>query len=236
MQRWDPPSEQVRSALEEVRDRIASAARRAGRKPEEVRLVAVTKQFGDATVRLLAERGVTDFGENRVVQGLERLAAFPALTWHLVGHLQRNKARRALAFSWIHSVDSVALIERLERLAEATEHLPRLLIQFNVAREPQKHGFLEEQWAEAASAARRCRRLRFVGLMCMAPLTRDPEEVRWVFARARELRDRLRGELGADFAHLSMGMSGDFEVAVEEGATLVRLGRVLSGRPPAKPE
>ena len=224
------------SRLAQVRKRLVAAARRAGRAPEDVTLVAVTKGVGVAQVREALALGLRDLGENRVQEALPKIALLGAgPRWHLVGHLQRNKARHAAeAFTLIHSVDSLRLGETLARHAERLGREVRVLLQVNVAREPQKYGFASEEVVAAARAARGWTGVRVLGLMTIAPLAPDPEAVRPVFRALRALRDRVR-EVLPDAEHLSMGMTDDFEVAVEEGATRVRIGRALFGERPARP-
>jgi pyridoxal phosphate enzyme (YggS family) len=218
--------------LDDVRARIGRAALRAGRDPAAVTLVAVTKSVGASIIARLARAGASDLGENRIADAEQKIRALPAgPTWHLIGHLQSNKARRGVTlFPWIHSVDSVELLERLDRIA-AEERIrpPTVLLQVNVSGEAQKHGVAEAGLEELAARATRAAHLQVAGLMTMAPLSGDPEASRPVFRRLRELRDGLcaSGAVGPAFRHLSMGMTDDFEVAVEEGATIVRVGRAL---------
>lgn len=224
--------------LETVRARIRAACERGGRTPEEVGLVAVTKGVEGSRIREARALGLTDFGESRVQEALPKIAALdPAIRWHLVGHLQRNKTGRAAdTFALIHSLDSVALGEELARRGEAMGRPVAVLLQVNVAAEASKRGMRPGEVAEAARRLGALAGLRLEGLMTIAPLVHDPEEVRPVF---RELR-RLGQVLAAERAearhlspgvsgHLSMGMSDDFEVAIEEGATVIRVGRALFG-------
>ncbi|MDQ7819806.1 MAG: YggS family pyridoxal phosphate-dependent enzyme [Armatimonadota bacterium] len=225
---------ELAARIARVRERIARAALRSGRQPEDVTLVAVTKGVDPARILEAAACGITDVGENRVqeaaakIQALGEVAA--RLRWHLVGHLQRNKARQAAQlFALIHSVDRLALGEELSR---RTRRPLEVLVQVNVAGEPQKFGVAPADAAELVRALSRLPGLRVVGLMTIAPVADDPEAVRPVFARLRELRDDLARRGVADLPHLSMGMSQDFDVAVEEGATMVRIGRALFGPAP----
>jgi pyridoxal phosphate enzyme (YggS family) len=220
--------------LARVRERIDAAARRAGRDPQEVVLVAVTKTVGLEAIRELVDLGVRDLGENRPQQLLERvesLAPLPSdLTWHLVGTLQRNKARRILpAVGWIHAVDSLRLLEALDRIAREDALRPRVLLEVNVSGEESKHGFGPDDLLAAWEQVLRCEAVEVRGLMTMAPATDVPETVRPVFAALRRLRDDLARRSPPDVRldRLSMGMSGDFEPAVEEGATFVRIGTAL---------
>ncbi|MBI3333800.1 MAG: YggS family pyridoxal phosphate-dependent enzyme [Candidatus Omnitrophica bacterium] len=221
----------VRDNLQRVRERIAAAAGRAGRDPAEVRLVCVTKGIPAERIREAIACGVGEIGENRVQETREKQPAIgrEAVRWHLVGHLQRNKARLAVElFDLIHSVDSLELIEELERQAgNRAERELELLVQVNVSGEATKHGCGPEEARRLAEAILRSRHLRWAGLMTMAPFAEDPERARPVFRQLRLLRDRLREGLRDSPLHLSMGMSQDFEVAVEEGATIVRVGSAI---------
>ncbi|MEJ5220434.1 MAG: YggS family pyridoxal phosphate-dependent enzyme [Tepidiforma sp.] len=214
-----------------VRRRIARACERAGRDPGGVRLIAVSKTFGPEAVAEALAAGVTDFGENRVQEALPKLAAvaelaaergLPAPRWHMVGHLQSNKARAAAgAFAILHGIDSTRLLDVLERTAG--DRIIPVLLEVNVAGEATKYGFAPGDVAAALAYARGLSRVRVEGLMTVAPPVRDPEEARPVF---RQLAGLAR-ECG--LRELSMGMTGDFEVAIEEGATMVRIGRAIFG-------
>jgi len=210
-------------------ERIAAACERSGRNPAAVRLVAVTKYAPIEAVRELVSLGHRDLGENRPQQLLERASLLPDdVTWHLIGPLQRNKARKLLPVATlIHSVDSLRLLEALNRLAGELSLRPRLLLEVNVSGEAAKHGFspdeLRAAWPEITTFAS----LDIAGLMTMAPETDDPETARPHFRSLRHLRDELAAAGSLPLPELSMGMSGDFEVAIEEGATLVRVGSVL---------
>jgi len=211
-----------------VRARIAAAADRGGRRADDVLLVAVTKTVDVARIQAAAALGLRAFGENRVQEARDKIPAVPGVTWHLIGSLQRNKAKEAVRlFGMIESVDSEDLADELSRRAEQEERVVDVLIQVNVAREPQKHGAAPEQAAALVTRVGGSPGLRLRGLMTIAPLLPDPEEARPVFRGLRELRDRLQGETGMRLPELSMGMSEDFEVAIEEGATMVRIGRAI---------
>lgn len=218
-----------------VRDRIARAAARARRRPEEVTLVAVSKTHPPDAVREAFVAGVRDFGENKVQEAEPKIAALSALRreglrWHLVGHLQANKARAAVSlFDRIHSVDGVRLGGRLEKAAEEQAKSYPALVQVKLGAEETKAGLDEERLFPALESLRGSKRLRIEGLMTLPPFDEDPERVRPFFRRLRELRDKAAAAgllLGSE---LSMGMSHDFEVAVEEGATMVRVGTALFG-------
>ncbi len=226
----------MRGRLEEVRRRVERSARTGGRAPEEVTLVAVSKTHAAETVREAIEAGARDFGENRVQEAdakITKLGRAEGVRWHLIGHLQANKARRAVRlFDLIHTVDSASLVERLERVCseEGRERLDALL-QVDLAGEATKSGAREDELPAVAEAFGACGRVRCVGLMTMPPYFEDVELVRPYFRRLRALRDSLGagGLFGAGAGELSMGMSHDFEVAVEEGATMVRVGTAIFG-------
>jgi PLP dependent protein len=212
-----------------VRRRIAGAAERAGRDPGAVRLVAVTKSFPEEVCAAALDAGMTDLGENRVQEGVAKAEALARLgrrpVWHLIGHLQSNKVKPALAtFDVIHSVDSIDLAHAISRRAESPV---AMLLEVNVGGEASKFGFAPEGVPAAYETIATLPKLAIHGLMTVAPQVADPEVVRPVFRRLRE----LAGSLG--LPELSMGMSGDYEVAVEEGATIVRVGSALFGQRPA---
>ena len=221
--------------LADVRDRIAAAAARAGRSGDSVGIVAVTKTHGPETVEEAWRAGLCTVGENKVQEAAWKKPQCPSgPEWHLIGHLQSNKVRHALAlFDCIHSVDSEKLADRINAVAEETGARPRILLEVNVSGEKSKSGMKpEEAPAAVAHILSECPRLTLEGFMTMAPFSENPEDARPYFRKLRLLRDSLEKETGASLPVLSMGMSGDFEVAVEEGATLVRLGTVLFGERP----
>ena len=226
--------DEIATSLSAVRQRLARALERAGRLPSAARLVAVSKTRPAEDVRAAFDAGQVDFGENRVQEALEKIAATSdiPIAWHLVGHLQTNKARRAAgAFAWIHSIESADLLKRVDAAAEEAGRKPELLVQVDFAGEPTKHGAPAETWLSLFEAASGCRAARVAGLMLLPPFTPDPEGARPYFRRLRALRDELaaRGVPPAMLRELSMGMSHDFEVAVEEGATLIRVGTAIFG-------
>ncbi len=224
----------ISANLAEVRDRIGRAAARAGRPLSAIRLIAVSKTHPVEAVLCAVRAGQTEFGENRVQDALEKIAqsADKAINWHLVGHLQSNKARKAAeAFACIHSIDSPELLQRVDEAAGMVNRRPDLLIQVDLAGEPTKHGAQVDQLRKLIDLGSACRAARVVGLMVLPPLTPDPEATRPYFRRLREMRDEL-GRDGVDpsmLRELSMGMSHDFEVAIEEGATLIRVGTAIFG-------
>jgi pyridoxal phosphate enzyme (YggS family) len=227
----------LRARAAEVLGRIERAARRAARDPAGVKLVAVSKTHPAALVREAAtSAGLKVFGENRVQEAeskIEELKEVPDLRWHLIGHLQPNKARRAARlFDLIHTVDTAALVERLERICadEGRERL-EVLVQVDLAGEATKSGATIGDLPTLFEMCGRCTRVRCRGLMILPPFSEDVEQVRPYFKRLRGLRDEwgARGTFGAEAGELSMGMSHDYEAAVEEGATLVRVGTALFG-------
>jgi len=226
-------SADLRARLTDIRARIARAAGRAGRDPASVRLVAVSKTFPVEYVRAAAEAGQIDFGENKVQDALEKMdqTADLPLRWHLIGHLQSNKIRKAGRFDVVHSIDEAAKVTRLDEAARAAGRQIDLLVQVDLAGEPTKHGAREEELAGIVDAARAATAVRMVGLMLLPPAVEQPDAARVYFRELRAIRDRLTA-VGVDpemLAELSMGMSHDFEVAIEEGATLVRVGAAIFG-------
>jgi len=230
-----PAAADVAAQLAAVRRRIAAAAARAGRSPAAIRLVAVSKTFGADLVRAAFAAGQTSFGENRVQEGLEKAAALgePAIEWHLIGHLQSNKARKAAgAFAWIESIDRPEILARVSEAARDAGTRPRVLVQVDLAHEATKHGADAGAVGDLVRAAIDAPGVDLRGLMTVPPFPATPEDSRPWFRQLRDLRDRLvAGGVPADrLSDLSMGMSQDFEVAIEEGATLVRVGTAIFGR------
>jgi len=228
----------IAARRDEILGRIARAAGRAGRDPGAVALLAVTKTHSAEVVRQAALAGLTRFGENRVAEGTAKIAALagalPGLEWRLIGPLQSNKAKPALQyFSVIESLDRERLAARLEGLLAAEGRNLPVLLEVNLGAEATKTGSPPELAEALASSALACPHLDVRGLMAVPPFTEDPEAARPYFKRLRELRDRLADRFGKPFSELSMGMSHDFEVAVEEGSTEVRLGTALFGPRPA---
>ena len=224
----------IAARLTEVRSRIARAAESVGRDPSSISLVAVSKTFPLDLVRDAYAAGQRDFGENRVQEALQKIdgADDLAIRWHLLGHLQTNKAKRAAsAFAVIHSVDSLEVLRKLDAAAESAAAAPQLLIQVDLANEETKFGVSPESVPALLAAAATLRAARVVGLMTLPPISEDPENARPWFRRLRGLRDGWRdgGMPDAMLQELSMGMSGDFEVAVQEGATIVRVGTAIFG-------
>ena len=219
-----------------VRGRIARAATRAGRRPDVITLIAVSKTFPAEHVRAAHVAGQLDFGENKVQEALQKIeetAALPSLRWHLIGHLQSNKARKVVSpFAVIHSIDSVDLLRRVDQAAEASGTRPEILVQVDLAGEHTKFGAPLEGARRVLDAALEARAVRVAGLMLLPPWNEDQEQTRPWFRQLRELRDEWisRGIPADALRHLSMGMSHDFEAAIEEGATMVRVGTAIFGR------
>jgi pyridoxal phosphate enzyme (YggS family) len=220
--------------LQHVRERIANAAGRAGRDSSSIRLVAVSKTFGVDHILAAARAGQLDFGENKVQEAVAKMpsAAGLPIRWHFIGHLQSNKARKAAEhFDTVHSVDSATLLIRLDEGARAAGRELELLVQVDLAGEATKHGAAPEDVAGIMAAGRDLADARIAGLMTIPPAVDDPEAARPFFRRLREIRDELlmQGVDRAMLTELSMGMSHDYEVAVEEGATIVRVGSAIFG-------
>jgi pyridoxal phosphate enzyme (YggS family) len=224
--------------IAEVQAQIRAAAQRAGRDAAEITLVAVSKTKPLDMLKIAYNLGVTHFGENRIQEALTKAAAFspPELAWHMIGHLQSNKAGKATGvFACIHSVDSLHLARLLNRHAERAGIRQPILLQVNISGELSKEGMTEEETIPLARQIVALPHLDVQGLMTIAPLVEDAEEVRPVFRALRHLRDRLREECPASaWQHLSMGMTDDFQVAIEEGATIVRVGRAIFGERASK--
>lgn len=214
-----------------VQSKIAEAARRSGRRPDEVELVAVTKTFPVEVIREAFEAGHRLFGENRVQELLAKQPLMPSSArWHLIGHLQSNKVRKALpVVEAIHSVDSLDLARDINRIAAESGATPRVFLEVNVAGEASKHGFAPAELEAAFDSVLSLDRLEIQGLMCVPPISAEPEDSRRHFVFLREFRDKLEGRAGIPLRGLSMGMSCDYEVAVEEGATIVRVGSAIFG-------
>lgn len=223
----------ISDSLSILRGRIAAASARAGRDPREVKLVAVSKNIDVERIVLAVEAGVRDFGENRVQEAAEKIPRVHAdVTWHFVGHLQRNKAKDAVElFSLMHSLDSIRLARELDRRCEMADSTIDLLLQVNISGEATKFGVPPEMARDVLLEIARYERLRVRGLMVIAPYSDNPEDSRPWFSQARQLTREL-GRLSisnVSMDELSMGMSGDYEVAIEEGATIIRVGTAIFG-------
>ncbi|MEJ2155761.1 MAG: YggS family pyridoxal phosphate-dependent enzyme [Desulfobacteraceae bacterium] len=218
--------------LSAIKKRIANAASACGRSPEDVRLVAVGKTQPAERVRQAILSGADIIGENYIQEAREKFDQLAQLTvqWHFIGHLQRNKAKFAVRmFDLVHTVDSLRLARELDHQAYKINKIQPILIQVNISGEPSKSGTDEAQTLDLAQNLRNLKNLRLQGLMTMPPYFDAPEKARPFFRALRKLRDRLEGQLDIALRELSMGMTGDFEVAIEEGATLVRIGTALFG-------
>ncbi|HYE30070.1 MAG TPA: YggS family pyridoxal phosphate-dependent enzyme [Methylomirabilota bacterium] len=222
--------------LETIEKRIQGACARAGRKREEVQLMGVTKGHPAEAVREALDLGIALFGENKVQEAKWKIPASPAKArWHMIGHLQTNKAKDAVAlFSMIQSVDSLRLAIELQKAAEKLSKTLPILLEVNVAGEASKFGYSPRQALADFAEINRLSRLEVHGLMTIAPYSTDPERARGYFKQLRELRGACEQVLGAPLPELSMGMSGDFEVAIEEGATIIRVGTSLFGDRPKR--
>ena len=228
------PQNYLRRNVEQVRDRINRAAASARRDVKQIKLISVSKTFSASDVEFACQTGLENFGENRVQEAVDKMdhKFSRPIQWHLIGHLQSNKAKTAVEhFDWIHSVDSLKLLRRLERTATESGAAPRILIQADLAGEATKHGARIDEIRQICQFANTCKAIVLKGLMIIPPAYKDVELVRPYFERLRQLRDTLIAE-GADknvFTELSMGMSRDFEIAIEEGATMVRVGTPIFG-------
>ncbi len=217
--------------LASIQQRIAAACARAGRDPAGVQLLAVSKGMPPELIREAAECGLSVFGESKVQEAKVKISMCPGrLRWQMIGHLQSNKCRDAVhCFEMIQSVDSPALAQEINRCADKQAKTMPILLEVNLAGEATKFGFKPEQLLADLDAINALPKVEIHGLMMIAPWTPEPEKVRPVFRRLRELKSQCEARLGAPLPHLSMGMSGDFEVAIEEGATIVRVGTSLFG-------
>lgn len=220
--------------LSEVRGRIAAACARAGRDVSEVEIIAVTKTHAEDVVREAYEAGLAIVGENKVQEAMwKKLSSPRGVDWHLIGHLQSNKVRHALeTFDFIHSVDTVKLLEKISSTAAALGREAHILLEVNVSGEKSKNGMTPEELPAVVERALSLDRIWLEGFMTMAPFSENPEDSRPHFRRLRLLRDEIEERFSVKLPRLSMGMSADYEVAVEEGATWLRLGTVLFGERP----
>ena len=226
-------SDEISDRLARVREQIARAAERAGRNAEVVTLIAVTKTFDPATIQKAVDAGARELGENRVQEAVGKVRQIAGdVRWHLIGHLQSNKARHAVeTFEFIHTIDSVELAERVDRLAGELSRRPKVLIQVDLAHEPTKSGADESEVPSIIETLDQARHIEFRGLMVLPPFYDSPEQTRPYFRRLRELLETLNSKRSVEskLTELSMGMSHDFEVAIEEGATMVRVGTAVFG-------
>lgn len=217
--------------LDRVREQIAAAATKSGRQAKDIELIAITKTHPTEKIREAIEAGQTLLGESRVQEARAKIPELPAhIRWHFVGHLQKNKVRRTLPlFEMIHSVDSLALAQDINRIAEEGGLYPRVLLEVNVAGEGSKFGFSSDDLREQMEALLGLPRLSIEGLMCIPPLAVESEDSRKFFVQVRELRDSLEQEFNMKLPQLSMGMTQDFPIGIQEGATLVRVGTAIFG-------
>ncbi len=234
-------TKRIEKNLERIRENIAAACRRVGRDPAKISLIAVTKAVDLATIRNCLDVGLTDLGESRAQQLAQRAADladalqrarkdYPPVRWHMIGHLQRNKVKTVLGVTnWIHSVDSLRLAEEIDHKAEKAGTIANVFLQVNTGEESQKEGCAVGAATHLGEMIASLKHVKLVGLMAMAPLTDDEARVRHAFTRLRELFEEMRhNKIGGDgLKHLSMGMSHDYELAVEEGATILRIGSAL---------
>ena len=222
---------EIQERVDVVQDRLMAACDRAGRPVEEVQLIAVSKRYPAEAVEAVADCGLRVFGESRVQEAAEKIPRCrDGLDWHLIGHLQRNKIRRAVElFSVIHAVDSLKLLEAIDRICAESGQRVQALLEVNVSGEEAKYGMKPEELPAVLEAAVGLHHVDVVGLMTMPPWAEDPEAARPFFRKLRKMRDRVSEQLSFPLPELSMGMSHDFEVAIEEGATYVRVGTALFG-------
>ncbi len=213
-----------------VKTELESAARKAGRSPDEIKLIAVTKSASLEDIKQAAGLGITEFGANRVQEEADKVKSLGDVNWHFIGHLQRNKVKYVMpVYSTVQSLDRLSLARELQRCAEKFEREITVLVQVNISGEESKFGLRPEEVGPFLDQAAAFDRLKIKGLMAMAPFVDDPEEARCYFRRLRELRDECAAP-GLELPELSMGMTNDYTVAVEEGATMVRIGGALFGR------
>jgi PLP dependent protein len=226
----------IAERLEQVRSEIDDAARGAGRAPDSIELIAVSKTHPANVIREAVEAGQLVFGESKVQEAKSKISELPSkLHWHMIGHLQSNKVRQALPlFEWFHGVDSLELLQEMNRIAGEEGLFPKILLQVNVAGESSKFGFSPEILMRQMEEVLGLDRLQIEGLMTIPPLAPDPEHSRRYYAELGELRDKIQGDLAFSLPHLSMGMSNDYQVAIEEGATMVRVGSAIFGERKSK--
>lgn len=217
--------------LKDIKERIAHAAERVNKKPEDITLVAVTKYASMVLIEEAIRNGITDIGENKVQDAVEKYSYIKSpVRWHMVGHLQTNKVKKAVEiFDWVHSLDSLNLAEELNKRLDLLGKKLKVLLQVNVSREESKYGVKPESAADLAKEILGFPQLELRGLMTIAPLSNNPEDSRPYFKKLRLLASDIEGKIGRKMEYLSMGMTDDFEVAIEEGANIVRIGRGIFG-------
>ena len=221
----------MQEQVEGIQERMAAACARAGRDPADVRLVAVSKTYPPESILEAVACGLTVFGESRIHEAEAKIPACPGMVeWELIGHLQRNKVRRAiLLFNMLHAVDTLPLLAKIDACAKECGKTMPICLEINVSGESSKYGFSPDAVPEVLDAATSLMNVDVIGVMTIPPFTRDPADARPYFCRLRELRDAWRETSGFELPELSMGMSGDFEVAIEEGATCIRVGSAIFG-------
>ncbi|OPY83386.1 MAG: hypothetical protein A4E65_00613 [Syntrophorhabdus sp. PtaU1.Bin153] len=217
----------IEDSIQRIRERIAGVCARVGRAESDVRLIGVTKRVDSERIRLAASLGIRDFGENYIQEAMKKIEGFGEdVTWHMIGHIQSNKLKYIPAlFSYIHSVDRWEILQGLEHYGKPI----KFLFELNLSGEESKHGTQEDNLRRMAEKVHTLQYMEPVGLMTMAPYVDDPEEVRGIFRSLREILGRVNREFSLNMRELSMGMSSDFEVAIEEGATMVRIGTAIFG-------
>jgi pyridoxal phosphate enzyme (YggS family) len=222
----------IQENLSEIKDKISAAIEKSERNPESVKLIAVSKTFPAEAVQSAYDAGQRAFGENKVQDlSIKNAALADDIEWHMIGHLQGNKAKLAVENAdYIHAVDSVKLLKRINRLAEELGKTPKILLEVNISGEESKFGLTPSEVKNLMKEYSECSNIKLVGLMTMAPFGVPENELRSVFGSLRKLRDDLQKEFSLELPELSMGMSGDFEIAIEEGATMVRIGTSIFGK------
>ena len=218
--------------LNKVREQIEISAKKVNRDPNEIKLVAVSKTFPNEFIQIAYDGKQRVFGENKIQELETKVPSLASdIEWHMIGHLQSNKVNRAVELAkYIHSVDSIKLINRIDRLAKAVNKCPKIFIEVNVSGEDSKFGTTQEAVIELVKTANECENLQLIGYMTMAPFGASEDELRKVFGSLRKLRDEINNKLSLNIKELSMGMSNDFEIAIEEGATFVRVGSSIFGK------
>jgi len=226
-------TEDIPANIEKVKMKVKAAAERSGRNPEDVRIIAVTKTVDASRIMKAVEAGLTDLGENRVQELLAKYDLIKGCKWHLIGHLQTNKVKYIIdKVEMIHSLDSMGLALEIQKRASQAGKIMKVLVQVNIAEEKSKFGIASSEAIDFVKKVAQLPNIKIKGLMTMAPLVKDPEEVRWVFSGLRKLSIDINNESidNIDMDYLSMGMSNDFEVAVEEGSNMVRIGSAIFGK------
>jgi len=227
----------IRENIDNIRMRVEKAALKAGRKPEEIKIIAVTKNIAPDKIIEAIDAGIVDLGENRVQELQDKINTINALkknaNWHMIGHLQRNKVKYLIdSVDMIHSLDSIELATEMDKRAQKADRIIDVLVQVNIAGEKSKFGIYEDRVMDFVKKVSKCKNIKVKGLMTIAPLVQDPEDARFVFKQLRKIFIDISRENidNIDMDYLSMGMSNDFEVAIEEGANIVRIGTAIFGK------